>query len=93
MWSGNSNGKVRLNPRWQPDHQYGLHMMAVTQARGVGPGKAYLDKLMSSGKTRTESLRLLRRRLSDAVLTALRVDERARLVAESAAGEPVPAAV
>lgn len=52
-------------------------MIAVTQARGVGPGKAYLDKLHTAGKTRTEALRLLRRHLSDSVFAALRADKSA----------------
>jgi hypothetical protein len=51
-------------------------MIAITQSRGVGPGAIYLDKLTTSGKTRTEAIRLLRRRLSDAVYTALRTDQR-----------------
>ncbi|MDQ4093398.1 MAG: hypothetical protein M3143_08360 [Actinomycetota bacterium] len=54
-----------------------LHMIAVTQARGIGPGKTYMDKLLASGKTRTEALRLLRRQLSDVAYRALLTDERA----------------
>jgi hypothetical protein len=50
-------------------------MIAITQARGIGPGKTYLDQLMARGKTRTEALRLLRRRLSDAIFAALLADE------------------
>jgi transposase len=42
-------------------------MIALTQTRGIGPGAAYVEKLLAAGKTRTEALRLLRRRLSDAV--------------------------
>jgi hypothetical protein len=53
-------------------------MIAVTQARGVGPGQAYVDKLMGRGKTHTEAVRLLRRRLSDVVFRALQADEQAR---------------
>ena len=52
-------------------------MIAITQARGIGPGRAYLDKLLTSGKTRTEALRLLRRQLSDVAYRALLTDERA----------------
>jgi hypothetical protein len=52
-------------------------MIALTQTRGVGPGKDYIDTLLARGKTRTEAVRLLRRRLSDAVFAALRADERA----------------
>jgi transposase len=40
-------------------------MIAVTQARGIGSGKTYVDKLIAGGKTRTEAMRLLRRRFSD----------------------------
>ena len=39
-----------------------LHMIAVTQARGIGPGQDYIDKALARGKTRTEAVRLLRRR-------------------------------
>ena len=75
-WSGNTAGKVRLNPGGNRTLNSALHMIAVTHSRGVGPGAVYLDKLTASGKTRTEAIRLLRRRLSDAVYTALRADQR-----------------
>lgn len=52
-----------------------LHMIAVTQARGIGPGQDYLAKQRSRGKDKTAALRLLRRRLSDVVFTALRADQ------------------
>ncbi|MDG6101257.1 hypothetical protein Daura_51430 [Dactylosporangium aurantiacum] len=38
-----------------------LHMAAVTQTRGIGTGKAYVDKLLYEDKTGTEALRLRRR--------------------------------
>jgi transposase len=76
VWSGSSNGKVRLNRGGNRTINTALHMIAVTQARGHGPGSAYLDKLSAAGKGRTEAFRLLRRRLSDVVFTALRTDER-----------------
>jgi transposase len=78
VWSGNTAGKVRLNRGGNRTANCALHMIAVTQARGVGPGRDYIDKLLARGKTRTEAIRLLRRRLSDAVFAALRADERAR---------------
>jgi transposase len=77
VWSGSE--RMRLNRGGNRTVNTALHMIAVTQARGIGPGRAYLDKLTARGKTRTEALRLLRRRLSDAVFTALRADERARI--------------
>ena len=74
VWSGSSAGKVRLNRGGNRTMNWALHMIAVTQARGVGPGKAYLDKQQARGKDRVAAYRLLRRRLSDAVFTALRAD-------------------
>lgn len=74
VWSGNT-GRVRLNRGGNRTVNCALHMIAVTQARGVGSlGKAYVDKQISAGKTKREALRLLRRHLSDAAFTALRAD-------------------
>lgn len=42
---------------------------------GIGPGRAYLDKQTARGKDRVAGLRLLRRRLSDAVFASLRADD------------------
>jgi transposase len=78
VWSGDRRGKVRLNRGGNRTVNTALHMIAVTQVRGVGPGQAYVERLMGRGKTRTEAVRLLRRRLSDVVFTALRADEQAR---------------
>jgi transposase len=75
VWSGNTAGKVRLNRGGNRRMNCALHMIAVTQARGIGRGKDYLDKTVARGKTRTEALRLLRRQLSDTVFTALLADE------------------
>jgi len=76
VWSGNTAGKVRLNRGGNRTLNSALHMIAITQSRGIGPGAAYLDKLTAGGKTHTEAIWLLRRRISDAVYTALRTDQR-----------------
>jgi transposase len=75
VWSGSSKGKVRLNRGGNRAMNYALHMIAVTQARGIGPGRAYLDKQTGRGKDRVAALRLLRRRLSDVVYGGLKADE------------------
>jgi transposase len=75
VWSGNTV-RVRLNRGGNRTINTALHMIAVTQVRGVGSGKSYVDSLLSKGKTRTEALRLLRRRLSDRVFAALLADEK-----------------
>ena len=75
VWSGSSRGEVRLNRGGNRSMNWALHMIAVTQARGVGPGREYLDKQHERGKDTAAALRLLRRRLSDVVFTALRADQ------------------
>lgn len=82
VWSGAE--RVRLNRGGNRTINTALHMIAVTQARGVGPGKDYIDSLLARGKTRTEALRLLRRRLSDvAFRTLLRMEQaRSQVVSE-----------
>jgi transposase len=75
VWSGNTAGKVRLNRGGNRTANCALHMIALTQTGGIGPGAASIEKLLAAGKTRTEALRLLRRRVSDVVFAALRADE------------------
>ena len=87
VWSGSSRGKVRLHRGGNRKLNCALHMVAVTQARGIGPGRAYLDKQAERGKDRTAGLRLLRRRLSDTVFTALRTDARNALTQTAAVAE------
>lgn len=54
-----------------------LHRIAITQWRGVGhEGRAYVQRRMAAGATKTEALRLLRRRLSDEIFRRLLIDER-----------------
>jgi transposase len=97
VWSGNSD-RVRLNRGGNRTVNCALHMIAVTQARGVGElGKTYVDKQIAAGKTRREALRLLRRRLSDAAFAALRadvhlLDKHSSSTVDVASCEPVPAA-
>ena len=40
VWSGDRRGKVRLNRGGNRTVNTALHMVAVTQIRGVGPGQA-----------------------------------------------------
>ncbi len=85
VWSGSTAGKVRLNRGGNRRMNCALHMIAVTQARGIGPGRDYVDKALARGKTRTEALRLLRRRLSDTIYVALLADEEPGQAATTAA--------
>lgn len=75
-WSGSE--RFRLSRSGNRQVNAALHRIAVTQWRGVGPGRDFVEQRMTEGKTKTAALRLLRRRLSDEVLRRLRIDETAR---------------
>lgn len=92
VWSGSTAGKVRLNRGGNRIVNTALHMIAVTQVRGLGPGKDYVAKVEAAGKTKKEAIRLLRRRLSDVVFAALRADEAARTTAQTASDKDLAAA-
>src|SRR5580765_669396 len=54
-----------------------LHIMAVVQLRNPTEGRAYFDRTKARGKTSNESMRLLKRRLSDIVYRTM-VNDAAR---------------
>ncbi|WP_306371662.1 IS110 family transposase [Nocardiopsis sp. CC223A] len=74
VWSGNKV-RVRLSRGGNRRINTALHMAALTQVRLGREGAVYYDKLIARGKTKTEAMRLLRRRLSDRVFSAMRADE------------------
>jgi len=76
VWSGNVV-RHRLNRGGNRQLNVALHRIAITQIRLAGPGRAYLDRRMAAGDSRTEAIRALRRRLSDEVFRRLRADEAA----------------
>ncbi|KWX00874.1 Transposase IS116/IS110/IS902 family protein [Carbonactinospora thermoautotrophica] len=85
VWSATTE-RVRLSRGGNRRVNRVLHLIAVTQGCGAGPGKDYVDKLIAAGKTPTEALRLLRRRLSDRVSRTLLADERRRANSTRASG-------
>ncbi len=48
-----------------------LHVMAFVQLRNATEGRAYYDRKKAAGKTSTEAMRCLKRRLSDIVYKAM----------------------
>jgi transposase len=75
VWSGNKT-RHRLTRGGNRQINAALHRIAITQLRGVGVvGREYLERRMSAGDTKTEAIRLLRRRLSDEVFRRLLADE------------------
>jgi transposase len=76
VWSGST--KFRLNRGGNRQVNAALHRIAVTQTRGIGPGRPYIDARISRGDSKKEALRMLRRRLSDEVFRRLLQDETAK---------------
>ena len=74
VWSSNES-RHRLNRGGNRQVNAALHRIAITQWRGLGPGQAYVQHRMEAGDTKTEALRLLRRRISDEVYRRLLADE------------------
>src|SRR6266581_166476 len=77
VWSGNAD-RHRLNRGGNRQVNAALHRIAITQQRGVGSGRDYVQRRLRAGNTKTEALRVLRRRISDEVFRRLSVDEQRR---------------
>jgi transposase len=74
--SGNTT-RFRLNRGGNRQVNAALHRIAITQARTWPQGRDYIAKRRRHGNSKTEALRLLRRRLSDVVYRTLLIDEHA----------------
>jgi transposase len=72
--SGNTT-RFRLNRDGNRQVNAALHRIALTQARAWPQGRDYITKRLRQGNTKTEALRLLRRRLSNVVYRTLLIDE------------------
>jgi transposase len=71
--SGNRE-RHRLNRGGNRQLNAALHRIAVTQLRLGGAGRAYVQRRLAAGDTKTEAIRALRRRLSDEVYRRLQAD-------------------
>ena len=71
-----SSGRVvrhRYNPGGNRQLNRVLHIAALTQISRTGTeGRRYYDRLLAGGKTKTEAIRILKRRISDRIWTHLR---------------------
>jgi transposase len=70
VWSGNHT-RYRLNRGGNRQLNAALHRIAITQIRLACPGRAYLERRVAAGNTKTEAIRALRRRISDEVYRRL----------------------
>jgi transposase len=73
VWSGN-NVRHRLSRTGNRQLNAAIHRIAITQMRIHQPAKDYLERRIAMGNTKTESLRALKRKLSDVVYRAMLVD-------------------
>jgi transposase len=65
----------RLSLRGNRQLNHAIHIAAVTQIRHRhSPGRAFYDRKLAAGKTKKESLRALKRRITDALYRQLRAD-------------------
>jgi transposase len=75
----------RLNRGGNRQLNRALYTIAITEIRADTEGRAYYERKRAEGKTSRESLRCLKRRLSDVVYRTLRADQ--------AAAAPQPASL
>jgi transposase len=74
VWSSNKS-RHRLSRTGNRQLNAVLHRIALTQARWHPPAKALIDRRKNSGNSGREAIRILKRRLSDAVFQALLHDQ------------------
>jgi transposase len=93
-WTGTapieaSSGEIvrhRLSRAGNRRMNHMIHIAATTQLRHNTAGRAYYRRKIAAGKTRTEAMRCLKRRISDALYRQLRVDADAALTERTNAG-------
>jgi transposase len=77
VWSGNTV-RHRLSRGGNRQLNLALHRIAITQMQRPGPGREYIDRRRATGDTKSEAIRVLRRRISDEVFRRMRDDEAAQ---------------
>jgi transposase len=73
VWSSNTQ-RHRLSRTGNRQLNCAIHRIAITQGRCHPEARAYLERRTTSGDTRSEALRALKRRLSDAIYRDLIAD-------------------
>jgi transposase len=74
VWSANK-ARHRLSRTGNRQLNAALHRIALTQARWHPPAKVMIERRRNSGNSGREAMRILKRRLSDAVFKALIQDQ------------------
>ena len=74
VWSSNK-ARHRLSRTGNRQLNAALHRIALTQARWHPPAQALIERRRAGGNSGREAMRILKRRLSDAVFQSLRTDQ------------------
>lgn len=72
VWSGRTEGRVRMCKAGNRQLNTALHRIAITQLQRPSPGRAYYQKRLAAGDSKTEALRCLKRRLARVVYQTLK---------------------
>jgi transposase len=72
VWSGRTEGRVRMCKAGNRQLNTALHRIAVTQLQRPGEGRTYYEKRLAAGDSTTEALRCLKRRLARVVYQILK---------------------
>lgn len=78
VWSSNK-ARHRLSRTGNRQLNAAIHRIAMTQAHWHPPARALMQRRKANGNSGREALRILKRRLSDVVYTALQADLATRL--------------
>lgn len=79
VWSGNRT-RHRLSRTGNRQINACLHRIAITQAKSHDGARALLDRRRTGGDSKSESIRILKRHLSDVIFRALLQDAEATFV-------------
>ncbi len=72
VWSGRTEGRVRMCKAGNRQLNAALHRIAITQLQRPGPGRTYYEKRLAASDSTTETLRCLKRRLARVVYQTLK---------------------
>jgi transposase len=72
VWSGRTEGRVRMCKAGNRQLNAALHRIAITQLQRPGAGRTYYEKRLTAGDSKTEALRCLKRRLARIVYQTLK---------------------
>ena len=74
--SSGEKKRHRLNQRGNPQLNWAIHVVAITQLRQPCAAREYYDRKRAEGKNTKEAIRALKRQLSNVIYRSLTADAR-----------------